>query len=440
MYVGKVPTVDEFQTSKFYAKRDTVLSAVGHDWSKPMEEGPWEIGFETSYITTGGIQSPPYMFFRNNTLDIRSGEIKYWNEGNYSMPRGLSVIKASGEGSEEWDSTAYNMILVNETKAFLDNHVSSESNPFFTYIALGAVHLPNTPPYHFDDGSPVAKEFGTPHMDVLYEMDKVVGALVEALDDRNLLEDTIIIFTSDNGGLNNETHSDEHGHLSNGPLRGAKGDLYEGGIRVPMTFRWDNGPIPKGETRSNLIGLNDLYRTICNLVGVEVPNNQAVDSMNFAKYLLNAQKDAGLRKWYGAWMYDSSRLIREVMRYKEMKLVRSFQNDTYELFNLTDDISESKDISRENDDTVQKLFRKLRFEGPCYDKGGLFKVETKNRKRNFAYKSCFWIRQRRTAKRCQKFPEAKQHCRNSCAGRNSQYCAKDLHSEQKLFKIFSNTY
>ncbi len=406
-----------------------------------MEEGPSEIGFQTSYITAGGIQSPPYAFIRNNTLDMSVDDVVYWDEGNYSMPMGVSGIKAAGEGSPDWDSTAYNMILVNETKAFLDNHVDKDSDPFFTYIALGSVHLPNTPPYKFMDGTPVADEYGTRHMDVLYEMDKVVGALVEALDERNLLEDTIVIFTSDNGGLSDETYSDYYDHYSNGPLRGNKGELYEGGIRVPMTFRWDNGGIPKGEKRSNVIGLNDLYKTICGLIGVEVPSNQAVDSMNFANYILDQKKDAGLRKWYGAWMYDQSRLIIETMRYKEMKLIRSFQNDTFELFNLTADVSESKDISRDNDDIVQELFRKLRFEGPCHDRGGMFKVKADpNKNRAFVYKSCYWFRQRRTAKRCNKFPEAKHYCRATCSGRNSQYCAKDLHSKKKLFRIYSNTY
>ena len=436
---GKVPTADDFTTRKFYARKDTLINATGHDWTRPMEEGPWDIGFETSYITAGGIQSPPYAFIRNNTLDVPLGDIIKWHEGDYKMPRGLSSIKSQGEGSKDWDSTSYNMILVNETNAFLDEN-KEKDDPFFAYVALGAVHLPNTPPDHFSDGSKVAGEYGTPHMDVLLEMDKVVGALVQSLRDREMLEDTIIIFTSDNGGLNQETRSDVYGHYSNGPLRGAKGEVYEGGIRVPLTFRWDNGLIPKGETRSKLIGLNDLYKTICGLVGVEPPENQAVDSINFSKYVLNENKKAGLRKFQGAWMYKSSRLVSETMRFREMKLVRSYQNNTFELYNLTADISETRDISEDNVALVNKIYQKLRADGPCYDKYGLFKVKTTNKRRSYSYKSCYWFRQKRTAKRCNKFPEAKIHCRQSCSGRNSQYCALDLYSEEKLFKIYSNTY
>lgn len=355
--------------------------------------------------------------------------IKYWDEGNYSMPRGLSMIKSPGEGSDVWDSTSYNMILVNETKTFLDQHIEEESNPFFTYIALGAAHLPHSPPYRFDDGSPVADEYATTHMDVLFEMDKVVGALIEALEERNLLEDTIVIFTSDNGGLNNDTFSDQYGHFSNGPLKGAKTEVYEGGIRVPMTFRWDNGNIPKNETRSNIIGLNDLFKTICGLVNVEVPIDQAMDSIDFTKYIFNPKKTGGLRQTFGAWVYDSSRLIREALRYREMKIVRSFQNDTFELYNLTEDISESTDLSADNEDIVKKLFKKLRTIGPCYDKGGHFKVQNKKIKKGFEFKTCYWFRKKRTAARCKKYPEARLHCRSACAGSNSRYCLKDLHSE-----------
>ena len=428
-FTGRIPTTDGFETKKFYSKRDTVLTDEGHDWSKPIEEGPYEIGFDTSYITAGGIQSPPYVFFRNNTLDFGGTSIKYWDEGNYSMPRGLSMIKLPGEGSDAWDSTSYNMKLVNETKSFLDQHIEEESNPFFTYIALGAVHFPHSPPYRFDDGSAVAGQYGTAHMDVLYEMDKVVGALVEALDERNLLEDTIVIFTSDNGGLNNETFSAQHGHFSNGPLRGAKASVYEGGIHIPMTFRWDNGNIPKNETRSNIIGLNDLFKTICGLANVEVPTDQAMDSIDFTKYIFNPRKTGGLRQTFGAWVYDSSRLISEALRHRDMKLVRSFQNDTFELFNLTEDVSESTDVSAQNENIVKKLFNKLKKVGPCYDRGGLFKVKNKKKKRGFLFKSCYWFRKKRTSERCKRYPEGRIHCRSSCAGSNSRYCTKDLHSE-----------
>lgn len=404
-----------------------------------MEEGPWELGFKTSYITTGGVQSPPYVFFRNNTVDMDFDNLYYWKEGNYSAPGGTSSIKAGGEGTDEWDSTAYNKILVKETNAFLDENKKVD-NPFFAYIALGAVHLPHSPPDTFE-GQDVAGENPTAHMDVLYEMDKVVGSLIQSLDDRGLLKDTIVVFTSDNGGLNStETFSDQHGHHSNGRLRGVKGEVYEGGIRVPMTFRWDGGNIPRNEKRSRLIGLNDLFKTICGLVGVTVPNGQAVDSLDFSDYIVDADKEENLREVQGAWVYEFSRLMREGLRFNEMKLVRDYQDDIVELYNLNSDPGERNDISKESPAMVKRMLAELAKIGPCYDRRGRFKVKTSSRKRLSRHISCYWIRQKRTSQRCQKFPEARDYCGLSCAGRNSQYCAVDVNSEEKMFKIYSNTY
>ena len=272
-----------------------MLTDENHDWTKPIEEGPWDIGFEKSYITLGGIQSPPYKFLRNGTLEgmnEEEGELdfKYWYNGEHEMPHGTSVISKAGHGSSDWDSTAYNMILVNETQKFIDDHMNNgDDKPFFTYVSLGSVHGPHSPPDEYIDGTPIAGQHGTSHLDMLSEMDKVVGSLVSILEQRQLTDNTIVLFTSDNGGINNPARSSEAvGHISNGILRDGKGTIYEGGSRVPMTFRWDN-MIPKGEKRSShFVGLNDIYATLCDLAGIEKLNEfQAVDSISFADYIFN---------------------------------------------------------------------------------------------------------------------------------------------------------
>ena len=365
-----MPTANKFEPVWNYADMKTALTNPDHDWSKPIEQGPGDIGFKTSYITSGGIQAPPYAFFRDDILDVSLDQVKYWENGNYSMPNGLSIINREGQGFEEWDSTSYNMILVNETKAFLDQHIDNAGDPFFAYVPIGNAHTPHSPPDTFLDGTNVAGSYGTRHMDILFEMDKVVGALIQALTDRQLLEDTIIIFTSDNGGLNgHETNSINFDHLSSGQLRGSKGQVYEGGIRVPLTIRWDNGSIPKGEKRSQMIGLNDLYKTICGLVGVDVPVNQALDSINFANYIMNENLNSGLREWQHSWRYQAKLgLIGEAIRHNDMKLIQIYLTDRLwgaegvQLYNLTADASETNNIARENMDLVQLMQQK--FTGP----------------------------------------------------------------------------
>ncbi len=189
------------QSFKYNDIERTMLSNKNHDLSKPIGQGPRDIGFDESYITSNGVQSPPYAFLHNSKfIEKTFDNITYWAEGNYSMPEGISRIGQEGEGAGDWDASAYNMILVNETEKFLDMHLQNQADkPFFSYVALGSVHTPHSPPNKFLDGSPVAGQYDTRHKDMLLEMDMVVGSLIKLLEDRNLVEDTIIIFSSDNG-------------------------------------------------------------------------------------------------------------------------------------------------------------------------------------------------------------------------------------------------
>jgi len=307
-------------------------------------------------------------------------------------------------------STMYNQILVNETEAFLDEYLAKGStDPFFTYVALGAVHAPHSPPYTYLDGTKIAGTYQSNHMDMLFEMDKVVGSLVSMIDERGLAEDTIIIFTSDNGGLESKGSS-QYGHNSHGPFRGAKGDVYEGGTRVPMILRY-KGNFPAGETRWNLVGLQDLYATICELAGVDIPDRSARDSMSFAEYIYDG-KAPSPRKWQASWLgFTKSTSIRKGM----LKLVRQLDlSTTTELYNLAEDISESNDIAfNATYRTVKKkMLKYLRKTGPCPGrdrqkafelKGGYYKGKMVN---------CAWFK--RNPLKCNEYPEGEVYCSSLC--------------------------
>ena len=93
---GIIPTIDEFSPGKIGADKKTLLRDIRHDWTKAFEGGPSDIGFDTSYISTGGIQNPPYAFYRNSKLEANLEDIIFWQPGNYSMPSGISRIKSKG--------------------------------------------------------------------------------------------------------------------------------------------------------------------------------------------------------------------------------------------------------------------------------------------------------------------------------------------------------
>ena len=423
---GKVPLAEGATIIK-RPNKEFLISDTNHNWTKPMEQGPWEIGFDTSYVSIAGIQNPPYVFLRNNTVDMNLNRVKYWPSGNFTMPQGLSKINSPGEGQEEWDSSAYNMIVVNETEKFIDDHLrTNPSQSFFTYVALGAVHIPHSPPDRYLDGTPIAGQHETPHMDVLFELDMVVGSLIEKLEEKKILEDTIVIFTSDNGGLGIHTGSEsiKAGHYSSGPLRAEKSSIYEGGHRIPMTIRWDNGRIPRGEKRSHFVSLSDIFATLCDLIGIKVPKHQAVDSVSFSDYLYNKTAIEGLRNSLGVWSFvkhkSSKRLGHEAIRIGNMKLIHDYQNNTFELYDLYNDVSESTNlVSNATKEIVQDMYDELKRIGPCHDTPGKFYLQ--KRKKKF---SCDWFKRKNTWKRCGKFVEGWINCRLTCALRSSRQCKK----------------
>lgn len=422
-----MPSQTNVKTSQEKIKTDEMLSTTDIPWeNNRLIEGPGDIGFDESYITVSGIQAPPYAFLRNDQFeDDLWTNMKYWKKGSYMMPEGVSLIQKKGEGISTWDSTAYNMILVNETEKFLDNHIESHPDePFFTYVALGAVHGPHSPPDEYLDGEKIAGKHDTEHMDLLKEMDKVVGSLIGILENKNVLEDTIIVFTSDNGGVGGNHGSWKSGHQSSGLLRQSKGSMYEGGHRVPMTIRWDNGKIPKGEKRTHIVGLNDLFATLSDMAGIEVPYGQANDSVSFADYLLDESKSQGLREYLGVFRFDNNKIQNSSgsIRKGSMKLIYDYINRTVELYDLSNDISETNDVSADenNAELIREMFDELKKIGPCYDRQNKVRVKVAHQHfKGLKNKSCDWFKKNKV-KRCTRLEAI--HCGSVCAGKNQQKC------------------
>jgi Arylsulfatase A and related enzymes len=413
------PTGIRSMRGKFDLTR--ILTDTRFNWSLPIVDGPQDIGFDKSYITIGGIQAPPYSFYRDGYLSTTHvDDILYWDTGIYDMPHGKSKIgNYPGEGDKDWDSTAYNMILVNETISFIDNHLeTSPDKPFFTYVALGAVHIPHSPPDFYLDGTRVREEMGTEHLDMLLEMDKVVGSLVNAIESRDLAEETVIIFSSDNGGLRN---SQDLGHETSGPLRGKKGDIWEGGHRVPLIMRYD-GTFPQNQRRAKTVGLNDIYSTLCDIVGITPPRGSAQDSMSFAKYILSEQDTSSLRDSLGMWTYGKyngrKQRLFEAFRMGNLKLVHKARTAQFELYDLKNDISESIDLSKDPSykDVMEEMYRQMIAIGPCpKDRRGKFTIPGMKKE-----KGCMWFR--KDPSRCQTKPlEGELYCASIC-GRNLDWC------------------
>ena len=261
--------------------------------------------------------------------------------------------------------------------------VANSDRPFFLNLWHYGVHGPwgHKEAYtaQFAKKSDPRGMQGNPIMaSMLKSVDESLGRILAKLDELKLTENTIVVFYSDNGGnVHSNTRDDEKGKkrrpddarlkdwrkwagtrppTSNAPLRDGKGKLYEGGIRVPLFVRWP-GQVTAGSVSDAVVGCIDMYPTLLDLVGVPVPASQKVDGVSFVPVLRGT--GSLTREAYFTWF---PHLVPGVaVRKGEWKLIRRFTERPQdyeglrELFNLKDDLSETKNLAVAMPEKVKEL-------------------------------------------------------------------------------------
>lgn len=236
------------------------------DFSKPLKGGPIELGFSYFFGTAGcSTSDAPYCFIEGDRTvgipSVPSTEELHALPGFYP---GLMV--------PDWSEHEVDVQLAAKAVEFIHSHASSRSEePFFLYYALSAPHIPWLTP-DFITG----KSGDGPRGDMNVLVDWCVGQVVAALEERGILEDTLVIFTSDNGPQYN---TGESGHRAAGPFRGKKNTPFEGGHREPFVARWP-GQVPAGATSSQVVCLTDMFATFAELTGAALPESAAEDSFS----------------------------------------------------------------------------------------------------------------------------------------------------------------
>jgi arylsulfatase A len=256
------------------------------DFSRRIEGGPLDHGFDRFFGTACCPTTDwLYAFIEGDRIPVPpAGKIdkKPLSKHPYANDCRDGVI-APNFPMEEID-----LVFLKESRDFLESHVRSASDkPFFLYHAAQSVHLPSFPADQFK-----GKTKAGPHGDFIHELDCVVGELLVMLDKLGVADNTLVIFTSDNGP---ETTSVVHmradyGHDGARPWRGMKRDQWEGGHRVPFLVRWP-GKVKPGTTSAQLTSLTDVMATVAAIIGAELPNDAAEDSFNMLPALLG--KDGG---------------------------------------------------------------------------------------------------------------------------------------------------
>jgi arylsulfatase A-like enzyme len=242
------------------------------------------------------------------------------------------------------------------------SHIHERANdgkPFFLYFAMTSPHEPVAPSKNFAGKSGIA-----PVADFVMETDWSVGQVIEAVDDAGIADETIIIFTADNGhgGATGWGQLVKAGHQPSGQYRGRKGDIWEGGHRVPFVVRWP-GVFAAGGSNPQLLCLNDLFATCAELLGKELPDNAAEDSFSFLQVprdgASNVRKNLVSHSVQGEFSYREGpwKLIFKMAGRNPVQSAGKAAD--VQLYNLTADIEEKHNLAKQHPEIVAQLTERL---------------------------------------------------------------------------------
>lgn len=276
------------------------------DYSRSIPDSPIYRGFDRffgtaccpttdwlyAYIDGDRIPVPP------NDILNRTGLPKH----AYSRDNRQGMI-APDYNLEEVD-----LVFLDKSKKFIEEHVKSKSErPFFLFHSCQAVHLPSFAAGPFKDQTKAG-----PHGDFIFELDSIVGELLKTIDRLGITDNTIVMFSSDNGP---ETTSvinmrKDYAHDGARPWRGMKRDQWEGGHRIPLIVRWPE-KIEPGSMTDQMTSLTDIMATCAAIVGAKLPDNAAEDSYNMLPVLLGQQSNEPVRKYL---LQQTNRLALSIRR------------------------------------------------------------------------------------------------------------------------------
>ena len=227
-----------------------------------------------------------------------------------------------------------------EAAEFIERH---KNEPFFLYVPFNAIHGPLQA---IEEDLARFEHINEPKrrlsVAMNYNMDKNVGRILAKLKENNLMEDTLIVFLSDNGGKPSGNYSYNH------PLRGAKSELYEGGIRIPFSISW-KGKIPAGQIIDDPVISLDILPTVLTAVGADV-SSWDLDGIDLMPRLTGKVDKLDERFLY--WDRVNKAAIRD-NDWKMVKLVN--KNTRYELYNISQDLSESHDLATTHPEQLERM-------------------------------------------------------------------------------------
>ena len=345
------------------AKKDP--SAESYDWTKRFPNGPVDQGFDY-YFGDGTINFPPYCWIENDRfLTIPTKPVIK------SQPLAGGGNFRKGPMAESWNP--YNVLPTITEKAVQWIESQRDDQPFFAYLAFNSPHYPIVPNKEFH-GKSKAGFYG----DFVIETDAMVGKVLDALEKKGIADNTLVIFTADNGA---ETHAfkrlEEFDQWSSGKFRGVKRDVFEGGHRVPFIVKWP-GKVAPGSTSDEVVSQVDFAATFAEITEYTIDNKDAVDSYSLVPVLTGADYEKPLRVAtvqntrkngpyalrQGDWVYlnnPSGASQKEPAHYLKRFDLEAFPK-AYPglLFNLKEDPRQSKNLYNQRPEKVAAMDKLLK--------------------------------------------------------------------------------
>jgi arylsulfatase A-like enzyme len=364
------------------------LGSKRPNWNGEIKPGPLEIGFDYCYIIPATGDRTPCVYVENHRVvgldpsdpiqvnyqqkvgneftgaerpDLLTMKLAHGHDN--TIVSGISRIgyMAGGKAARWNDETMADTITDQAVKFIRTNR----DKPFFLYFATHDIHVPRVPHPRFRGATTMG-----PRGDATVEFDSSAGQVLKTLDELKLTEDTLVILTSDNGPVLNDGYVDDAveklgKHKPAGPLRGGKSTVFEGGTRVPFIVRWP-ARVPPGKTSDALVCQIDLLASLAALTQQELPNQAGPDSVNVLPALLGESsrgrdtlveqgRSIAIRKLN--WKMIEAADGPAAKRAAAAKPGRALDP---QLYNLGDDLGETKNIAKQHPEKVGELSELLR--------------------------------------------------------------------------------
>jgi arylsulfatase A-like enzyme len=305
--------------------------------------GKWHLGISSPNTPT----DRGFDVFRGFLGDMMDDYATHRRNGLNLMRDGKNEIDPKGHATDLFTGWAVEYL----------RERAKRKEPFFLYLAYNAPHDPLQPPAEWLDRvrkrEPKAAETRAKLVALIEHMDDGIGKVLDALDRTELAKNTLVIFTSDNGGVTN------YG-ANNGPWRSGKQHVYEGGLRVPGVVRWP-GVVKPGTSTDRVTLTMDIFPTVCDVAGVKPP--QGIDGVSFLPSLRGEKEQAGDREVYfvrreGGAAYGGKTI--EAVRKGKWKLLQDSPFAPLELYDLEADPKETTDLAAKEKKVLIEMSASLR--------------------------------------------------------------------------------